>query len=133
MIRNRYLIRIVLLFVTFASSLMLYADQRCMTTVNLNMRTGPSEQYPKVYIAPKGSLLTIVGDDEGPWVRVTFEGGDTLYAYRSYLTDVPETEQAAASRRHPVRNLIRIAFKVALIIAAVYVGFLILRCKRLSR
>ena len=106
---------------------MLYADQRCMTTVNLNMRTGPSEQYPKVYIAPKGSLLTIVGDDEGPWVRVTFEGGDTLYAYRSYLTDVPETEQAAASRRHPVRNLIRIAFKVALIIAAVYAGFLILR------
>ena len=123
MTKRTYTRRLAVLLALLLSGLLLHADQRCVTTANLNLRVAPSTNSRRVVTVPQGSELTVVGDCEGDWCRVAWQT-DTLYASRSYLKVV---EPPPAPRRHPVRNLFRIAFKVTFILLAIYVGFLILR------
>lgn len=61
-----------------------------VTTIALNLRTGPGTSYSVILTMPKGSLVTVLSTANG-WSKVTYEG-TTGYAYDVYLASVTGSE-----------------------------------------
>ena len=55
------------------------------TTVNLNMRSGPSTNYGVILVIPRGAAITIDGDPRGGFYPVSY-GGRSGYASADYVT-----------------------------------------------
>ena len=67
-----------------------FAAETKVTTVPLNLRTGPGTSYSVILTMPKGSLVTVLSTANG-WSKVTYEG-TTGYAYDDYLASVTGSE-----------------------------------------
>ena len=80
------------------------------TTANLNMRTGPGQNYTSIHVIPKGATVTInTGASSSSWYNVTY-GGKTGYCSASYITTVSATSTKLVSQNPysaPTRTLKR--------------------------
>lgn len=62
---------------------LVYAAETKVTTVALNLRSGPGTGYSILLTMPKGSTVTVLSSS-GDWSKVTYQG-TTGYAYSAYL------------------------------------------------
>jgi uncharacterized protein YraI len=63
------------------------ANVGVVTTDYLNMRAGPSVDYPVVSALPNGTSFTVTGqNDAGDWLRVVVSTGEEGWLYRSFTT-----------------------------------------------
>jgi Bacterial SH3 domain len=74
----------------FASGLERYA---IVSTINLNLRTGPGPQYGSVAVLPQGTKVKIVGDADDGWKELEVQRADGQdlhgFANGTFLTRAP--------------------------------------------
>lgn len=70
-------------FLTPAGGQTAYAAENKVTTVNLNLRTGPGTSYSIILTIPKGSTVSVLSTSNG-WFKVTYKD-TTGYVYSAYL------------------------------------------------
>lgn len=67
-----------------------YAAETKLTTVALNLRSGPSTGYSILLTMPKDSTVTVLSTNNG-WSKVTY-GSKTGYVFAAYLTNLSSSK-----------------------------------------
>lgn len=62
---------------------------KAYTTANLNVRTGPSTNYRRVALAPKGRVLNLTGRVSGSFTQITWDGSPRWVATRYISRSAP--------------------------------------------